>query len=400
MIDSLPTNVGSFPERDAACFFLNALADADLSLLDLADLPAASQCNWTRWLVQQELGPFAYLTFLQNGTDYAPEAKQILAASHWQSVANWAVQEEALLAILQALDEAEVAAILLKGAALAVTVYPSLAARPMGDIDLWIEKKDLAAVWHLMHALGYQTDGLWSDPEDIPDHHTQVAFSPADGRKSLVVEILWDLIMRPGFIGKFPLSDWWARRQIVEGYGRQVMIMDPAAMLQHVSLHQMLQHRGELRLRWLLDVDRLLRGSESYQLGMNDWQLIEQESLAAGILPAVQTALRTAAFYFGTPLPVEARNLLAVTPPAEQQKQFQMAFVPHRSTAGIMLTYIHEARGWRQKTAVVRGQLFPSTAYMRQRYQVRSSWLLPFYYGRRLLKGAWMMIKKKRGRPV
>jgi hypothetical protein len=36
---------------------------------------------------------------------------------------------------------------------------------------------------------------------------------------------------------------------------------------------------------------------------------------------------------------------------------------------------------------------------MRQRYQIKSNLLLPYYYGRRLLKGGWMVIKKKRGQP-
>lgn len=388
----------SFPDKDTACFFLKTVAD-DKPLPNLADLTAAHQCEWARWFQQQELAPFVYHSFQRNNQQYTAEAKQILTQAYWETVANSTVQEKALVEILDHFEAKQIPVILLKGAALGVTVYPEMAARPMGDLDLWIEKKDLVMVWQIMHQLGYETDGLWSDPSDVPDHHTQVAFFPVNGRHSLVVEILWDLIMRPGFIGKFPLIAWWQRRQTFAGYGRQVTIMDPSAMLLHVCLHQMLQHRGELRLRWLLDVDRLVRGSDNYYLRPEDWHIITEESLAAGILPAVQAALATAVTYFGTPLPDEGKQLLKMTPPPDQWQQFQRASVPNRSTAGIVLTYFKEAQGWRQKTAVLSSRLFPSPTYMRQRYEITTNWVLPYYYGRRLLKGIWMALMKKRGVP-
>jgi hypothetical protein len=43
--------------------------------------------------------------------------------------------------------------------------------------------------------------------------------------------------------------------------------------------------------------------------------------------------------------------------------------------------------GWRQRVRFARTNLFPSAAYMRQRYQIKHPLLLPLYYPYRWLRG-------------
>ena len=65
--------------------------------------------------------------------------------------------------ILPVFNSAHIKTILLAGAALGVTVYPSIAERPMGDIDLLIRHRDKQAIGELLDTLGYVLDTARSD---------------------------------------------------------------------------------------------------------------------------------------------------------------------------------------------------------------------------------------------
>jgi len=65
--------------------------------------------------------------------------------------------------ILSAFSASDIKVIVLAGAALGVTVYPNIAERPMGDIDLLIRHRDKQAIGDLLENLGYVLDTARSD---------------------------------------------------------------------------------------------------------------------------------------------------------------------------------------------------------------------------------------------
>jgi hypothetical protein len=58
--------------------------------------------------------------------------------------------------VLAALTEAGLLTILLKGAALAYTLYPDPALRPMSDLDLLIHPQDLKQAVQVIQSMGYR----------------------------------------------------------------------------------------------------------------------------------------------------------------------------------------------------------------------------------------------------
>lgn len=70
------------------------------------------------------------------------------------ALANDARLDE-LSAIYRELAPYQIEPIVLKGMALAPTVYPSLATRVMGDIDLLVQRQELATMWAVLSARGY-----------------------------------------------------------------------------------------------------------------------------------------------------------------------------------------------------------------------------------------------------
>jgi hypothetical protein len=153
----------------------------------------------------------------------------------------------------------------------------------------------------------------------------------------------------------------------------------------------MFQHRGQLRLRWLLDVDQLVRGTANYHLTDDDWQRLTTEATQAGVLPAVQTTLELCQKWFNTPLPEAAFALLAHTSDPQQQAFFQQMVVPQQSSAGKVWVDLQGIPGTGTRFIYLRQKLLPNPSYMKERYQISSPLLLPFYYIRRWGKAIYMI---------
>jgi hypothetical protein len=240
-----------------------------------------------------------------------------------------------------------------------------------------------------MADLGFHDKGLWPDVSAIPPHITQLDFYPGDLKTSpLSVELHWDLSQREGVRGRLPVARWWAAALAIPWRGQTVQVLSPGAALVHTAVHQILEHRAELRWRWLLDIDQLVRGRPGYALSSADWQQVAADADEAGVLPAVQAALRLVARHLETPLPDPAQTLLAQTADPMQVARAAAVANPDRSAMGKLLLNAQHTTGWRRQAAMVHHLLLPHPHYMMQRYHIRHRLLLPFYYLARLLKGA------------
>lgn len=84
----------------------------------------------------------------------APEVEQLRALA-MVSEFRMGYLAERLAQLLAALDAEGIRVILLKGAALACTVYPSFRERPMEDLDLLVEPEHAQAAWRAAVELGW-----------------------------------------------------------------------------------------------------------------------------------------------------------------------------------------------------------------------------------------------------
>jgi len=86
------------------------------------------------------------------------DVHQRLATDYYK----WSAQNQLLFAelgrILNALENVEAGVIVLKGAALGMSVYPDLALRPMNDLDLLVDKHSLDKGVETIRTLGYKVD--------------------------------------------------------------------------------------------------------------------------------------------------------------------------------------------------------------------------------------------------
>jgi hypothetical protein len=383
-----PIQLGPWPDKAAACLFLSQMVGNNKATEKLPDL-----IQLTDWLNQIELAAFAY-TYFKNWNDPdSTMATKHLESSYWTGLAAASIKLTALRPLLKRFAAEGIDCTLIKGIAFGFTIYTEHAVRSMNDIDLWIQKSDLPVVQRLMYEMGYQ-DGEWLDSQNVPDYVTELSFFPEEPQISKWnIDIHWDLLSKPGLIGCLPIEDWWRRRRSVEFNGLKVMVLDPADALVHACVHQWLEHRSDLRFRWLLDVDRLLRMGEPYSITPAHWPRLGAEYHDSVFLPVIQAGIQQAVQWFTTPLSDQANKLVS-QPLDFEQKIFYLSYAVSKMTARKMLmTSFYRVNRYRYLAHFVWRSFFPSSKYMMQQYRISRRMLLPLCYGKRILQGIKIFIK-------
>ncbi|MBV9772414.1 MAG: nucleotidyltransferase family protein, partial [Gemmatimonadetes bacterium] len=185
--------------------------------------------------------------------------------------ARWVASRYLLARVEQSRIEAALAPlgiewVWLKGYALAHSVYPRPALRPMLDLDLLVPAGRCGEAERAVRALGYRLAG------DAPPmfrgvertwHHTPALRSPS----GVMVELHTRLHPSEQLLATPHLA--WFRAQTVETHsaGARVRHLEPEAQLLHLCAHAILQHgEGDLHLQRYYDCHLLL--SRTPQL---DW---------------------------------------------------------------------------------------------------------------------------------
>lgn len=182
---------------------------------DLEALLPPSEAGWERLIALAETRDLAPLLYCQTREHLPPAAARTLSEAYYVSAARCAVLTEALGKVLSALREADIPTMVLKGAALSETVYPSPAARPMTDVDLLVLPDRLRAADSILTGLGYRAvdgraeeidparpaslstlDYRTPDPLDPPVHlhwHLVNTSIPTDAYRDFIrLDEVWD----------------------------------------------------------------------------------------------------------------------------------------------------------------------------------------------------------------
>ena len=209
------------------------------------------------------------------------------------------VLEELKGRILPALEGKVSPVVILKGEALAYSVYPHPALRPMGDLDMLVREDQQAEAVRCLEAIGY-----------IEDHETLGPMTGALGRQhhahlstktpiSLVVEVHQNIMdSQSSFSAKPNLNWFWenlAPVRISEDF--EICSLNPTAQLLHLANHLALQH-GEAQMGLLKYYDLHLV-VEKYG-GVVQWEDLASQAKVQHRSAALFTALRGCVARFDT----------------------------------------------------------------------------------------------------
>jgi hypothetical protein len=201
--------------------------------------------------------------------------------------------------VLGALDEAGIAAAIVKGPAFADHLYPDAGLRPFGDADILVRPADRAAVAPVMARLGFRAPAVPDCHGD--DHHEDQWFPEA--QPGILIEIQDDLVHAPAIARRkrFGLDDLLAA-----GAGDPAA---PGALLLTAAVHGAIGHQCD-RLRFLVDIGQAARRMPPD----TDWARLRALAVECGILDGVTAALDLAARTFADPASAAAARRLGGRP--------------------------------------------------------------------------------------
>jgi hypothetical protein len=218
----------------------------------------ARPLDWAKlsWLAEQER---ATPVLWRRVSAIAPLPEEAQALHRLSMVSEFRMShlETRLLAALGTLEAAGTDVVLLKGAALALTVYGSFVARPMSDVDLLVRREDAIRARDALMAAGW-TESTANAPAFYEGHHHLPPL--VDGLGTKVTLELHTSLFFEGHPFALTSDDIRSRAERVTVHGRTILVPSVHDQLLHLCLHFAWSHMMATGAwRAFRDLDALLR---------------------------------------------------------------------------------------------------------------------------------------------
>ena len=243
--------------------------------------------------------------------------------------------------VLDAFKEAGIQVLLVKGPALARTVYPDPALRQSSDIDLMIRPEDFLRCERVMETLGYSCPARTYHISPHAFHHQ--AFLP--GNTGVMVEVHWMADFGYGYFPKNWLINSMERKIHVESKDLAFDTLHPLDHFQFLVLHNVIQHNHR-RLDWIMDIARMVQEFST----PGDWKAIQASSVMNHTRIPVEIALNEAELWSGQPLPANVADFSTwPAPSAREVHLWQYARVQEVSAYAAIHLHLSGLPGYKEK---------------------------------------------------
>lgn len=285
--------------------------------------------------------------------------------------------------VLAALSAAGARTLVIKGSALAYTVYESPWLRPRTDTDLLVAHGDVPVAMRVLEGVGYaRSDALTSGT--LVSH--QVTFERVDGHGvHHVVDLHWKIVNPQMLADALPFDDLWTAAQPAPALGVDARVPSAVASIALGSIHRLAHHQGHDRLVWLFDL-RLLTAA----FRDTDWDDLCRLAGERGIAGLCLDALRQSRDRLGCRMPSSCERTLEDAAPHEASRVYLQGTVHKRD---VLINDLATLSDWRSRLRLLREHVFPPAAFIRQRYGHANRWPLPALYVHRLVTGALRWVR-------
>lgn len=282
------------PERK----LLLACARAELTATDcqrIAEL-AGADLDWDRFVsisYAHGVTPLIYHSLQQSAVpDCIPtRAAKALRDAYCLNAARNTLLYSELERILTVFRDESIEVIVLKGAALAETVYAHRALRPMSDIDLLVRSERLAHVEAKLLEMGYGLDGSTKPHQQ---YHWVFTKNAAPN-----IEIHWHL-HRPTDPFRVDIEGCWNRAESADIGGVDALVFSPADLMLHLCQH-LGHHKFAGGIRPLCDISAAV----NYYADLIDWMEVARISAQWGMNPCAFVVLELARELLEAPIPAD-----------------------------------------------------------------------------------------------
>ena len=298
---------------------------------------------------------------------------------------------EDLAVALDRLAAAGIDTIVLKGVALAHTVYDTIALRPMIDVDLLVRRDDALAALDVLRECGYRPDRDEIMPAALLAYENELFLRKRD-RLEWHLELHWSLFDSPYYQARQPESDLWATAVPLVVEGAPTRVLSPELMLLHLCGHLALHHRNH-GLLWQCDIVELLH----HEGERMDWDVVLAQAAAMRLILPLKSVLPGLAEVWEAPIPATVlAHLAAARPGRVEARVYQAQTTGRRSVGPRLIDDLVALPSWAARARFLWANLFPPAAYMDERYGIGHPALRVLYYPYRWAIGILSFFTKRR----
>jgi hypothetical protein len=293
----------------------------------------------------------------------------------------WELRHRQLLALLlDAFAAAAIPARLLKGTALAYSLFAVPAARSRGDSDLLIRPADLARARAILGQQGFQCDESGDDGFALQEPWSYC------GKEAVAhhVDLHWQVLNTPALAGVLRTEECFDDPVALPDLSPNAFAMSRPLMLVHACVHRSMhftspyfvdgrQYFGGDRLIWLYDIHLLGEAMPS-----SEWARFTALASERGVAGVCLDGLLTAQRFLSSKLPEDEIAKLRRSPSASlaylSSRQFGRAWEDLKAMPGM-----------RAKLGFARSRTFPSASFIRDKYPQLARLPLALLYARRMI---------------
>lgn len=323
-----------------------------------------------RW-GRKELAPLLLIALQRNSVVADEPVLTYLRTAYLREELRTKTYRRILRDVLLTLAAEGVPHIVLKGAALADTVYDDPTLRHCHDINILLQEADACRAASLLPSLGFAPSGERLDPWPRPITLIHESGLPLHLHRRLFCVTHYDV----------PSEDLWARSQTGTVAGVPTRILSPADNLLHVCI-QACTYSGREAPRWVSDAWHIVARYPNL-----DWSVLSECALRNHLALPLSVTLHYLAEELHAPVPATMLDRLCDAASQTDAMRGEATLATALAGTGLSLkSLVRMTGGWRPRLIVMKWILFPSRDYLRSAYHVGHSWLLPFYYVYRPLR--------------
>ena len=362
--------------------------------------PNASKEDWEMFLLSlknQWISPLLYwkITTLSAAAHLPHHVVEQLRNSFLWSRFRTLQMDKQLSGMLDAFQQAGIDILILKGPALARSVYPDPATRPSSDLDILIKPAQVERAGALLQELGYRRKARRSMPFLKEIYYDDTFFSPEKARHFRGLELHWDLYVCHGKTREVGVEDLFQRSVELKTPSLTMRILHPIDALMYGAIN--IRNHSHNRLTWIYDI-ALLTG---HLRKTDDWKILQQRCVEWRGRNAMEIALKQAQDWAGISIPFGFDDFSQwPAPVAVELSRYPMPGFGHEWFINGVFMYViktlrfHSISSIFSIVACVFTLLFPSANTIRASYPPSHRLLLPLSYVSRWLNWGKIWFRK------
>jgi len=292
--------------------------------------------------------------------------------------------EGQLREIIEGFQEEGVRVLVLRGPALAFSLYPDPAMRPSCDLDLLVIPEDVIKARGILERLGYRC--LAKRFETAREFFREECFihqeKPGNTFPVDLHWVHWELHSFFAGSERVDIKDLFSRAWKVETPTLAFETLHPVDYLIHSAIHLIMIHKNEMRLSWIYDTALL---AQHLQV-VDDWETLQERCVAWSARLPVEHCLKMAQVWAGLELPDGFDDFSTWPRPTEDESAVWADTMRHHWVTILLKRSLSNPSLLLKRTPSLLRLLFPHPDIVRFCYPTSSNWLLPISYVRRWLR--------------